>query len=207
MPIVHHPTNFCKERLFCYLATAGYPQKSDKRSLDELKQLDADIKIPSASSTPGKLFRLITSNQTGCIAYLSVGSKAVQQEWRGQSCYRSIPAYIPIRLQDINEISEDDIYEKRPKKRVNAAGIEMRKLSEKPPFIKQWPTPNPLEILVTLLQHDDDPDQVAALVESLRYVLGHYAESTTLPAPLFFERVVRDYISDFSIEEESEDES
>ncbi|MEN8443519.1 MAG: RNaseH domain-containing protein [Cyanobacteria bacterium J06555_13] len=180
---------------------------SDERSLDELKQLDADIAIPSSSSTPGKLFRLITSNQTGCIAYLSVGSKAVQQEWRGQSCYRSIPAYIPIRLQDINEISEDDIYEKRPKKRVNAAGIEMRKLSEKPPFIKQWPTPNPLEILVTLLQHDDDPDQVAALVESLRYVLGHYAESTTLPAPLFFERVVRDYISDFSIEEESEDES
>ena len=179
---------------------------SDERSLAELKQLDADIKVPSASSTPGKLFRLNTPNSTGCIAYLSIGSKAVQQEWRGQSCYRTIPAYTPVRLQDSDETSGDDVSKKRPKKLKNAAGIEMRELSEKLPFIKQWPTPNPLEILVTLRQDDDDPDQVAALVESLRYVLGHYAESTTLPAPLFFERVVRDYISDFSIEEGSENE-
>ena len=179
---------------------------SDERSLDELKNLDADIKIPSASSTPGKLCRLTTSNRAGCIAYLSIGSRAVQQEWRGQSCYRAIPAYTPVRLQDSDEIPEDDGSKKRPKKLVNAAGIKLRELSEKPPFTKQWPTPNPLEILVAVRQEDDDPDQVAALVESLRYVLGHYAESTALPAPLFFERVVRDYISNFSIEEDYENE-
>jgi hypothetical protein len=39
-------------------------------------------------------------------------------------------------------------------------------------------------------------------VESLRYSFGHYSEWTTLPAPLFFERVVRDYISEFVIEDE-----
>lgn len=64
------------------------------------------------------------------------------------------------------------------------------------------PTPNPLEIVVTLRHPDDDPDKLAALVESLRYSFGHYREWTSLPAPLFFERVVRDYISEFAVEDE-----
>ncbi|MHC5731064.1 MAG: RNaseH domain-containing protein, partial [Nostoc sp.] len=70
------------------------------------------------------------------------------------------------------------------------------------PFLDQWPTPNPLEIVVTLRQPQDDPDCIASLVESLRYSFGHYSEWTVLPAPLFFERVVRDYISEFAIEDE-----
>jgi hypothetical protein len=39
------------------------------------------------------------------------------------------------------------------------------------------------------------------LVERLRYGFGHYAEWTTLPAPLFFERVIREYISGFALTE------
>ena len=38
----------------------------------------------------------------------------------------------------------------------------------------------------------------------MRYGFGHYKEWSTLPAPLFFERVVRDYISEFSITDDEE---
>ncbi|MEH2203317.1 MAG: RNaseH domain-containing protein [Nostoc sp.] len=57
-------------------------------------------------------------------------------------------------------------------------------------------------VRVTLRQPEDNPDDLAALVESLRYGFGHYSDWTGLPAPLFFERVVRDYISDFAIADE-----
>ncbi|HEY9701109.1 MAG TPA: RNaseH domain-containing protein, partial [Allocoleopsis sp.] len=49
-----------------------------------------------------------------------------------------------------------------------------------------------------------NPDDLAIFVESLRYGFGHYKEWSTLPAPLFFERVVRDYISEFSITDEED---
>jgi hypothetical protein len=74
------------------------------------------------------------------------------------------------------------------------------------PWFNQWPTPHPLEIVVALRQDGDDPDRLAELVERLRYGFGHYPEWTILPAPLFFERVVRDYISDFAINDEDEEE-
>ncbi|MEH2074503.1 MAG: RNaseH domain-containing protein [Nostoc sp.] len=51
-------------------------------------------------------------------------------------------------------------------------------------------------------QPEDNPDDLAALVESLRYGFGDYSDWTGLLAPLFFERVVRDYISDFAIADE-----
>jgi hypothetical protein len=57
-----------------------------------------------------------------------------------------------------------------------------------------------------LRQKQDDPDQVALLVEALRHVVGHYGEWTTLPAPLFFERVVRDYVSGFVLDDRDESE-
>lgn len=185
------------------------PFIDDERPLDELRQIDAkdaDFEIPSASSTLGKLFRLSTSSSTGCVVYLSIGSRSVQQQWRGQSCYRDIQAHSAVELQNDDQSAEKSDSKKKPETIKNAANLEVRELSTKPPFTKQWPTPNPIEIAVTLCQDSDDPDQIAALVESLRYVVGHYAESTTLSAPLFFERVVREYISDFEIVEESEAE-
>ena len=66
--------------------------------------------------------------------------------------------------------------------------------------------PNPLEIVVTLRTDGDDPDRLAELVERLRYGFGHYSEWTILPAPLFFERVGRDYISSFSLEDTQDEE-
>jgi hypothetical protein len=162
----------------------------DTRTKDELT---STYEIDSASSSIG-LFRLSTTNKTGCVAYLSVGRKTLHQYLRGQSCYRSTN----INTQDRKTDSSKDEVK-------NQAGLKVHRLSIQPPCVDQWPTPNPLEIVVTLRQADDNPDELALLVESLRYSFGHYSDWTSLPAPLFFERVVRDYISDFAIAALNED--
>ncbi|MBD2515408.1 DUF3893 domain-containing protein [Nostoc sp. FACHB-973] len=149
----------------------------DTRTKEELNKLPPTLKIPSASSATG-LFRLSATNQTGCVAYLSVAREAPHQYSRGQSCYRSTQTL------------------------ANKVGLKISQLSTKAPFVGRWPSPNPLEIVVTLRQPEDNPDDLAALVESLRYGFGHYSDWTGLPAPLFFERVVRDYISEFAIADE-----
>ncbi|MBE9187536.1 DUF3893 domain-containing protein [Microcoleus sp. LEGE 07076] len=167
----------------------------DRRTKEEL---NSTVEIPSASSAM-KLFRLNSTNknseinQTGCVAYLSVGRKTLHQKSRGQSCYGETQISAIFKVK-----KEDGSLEKV----LNEAGLEVHKIGTRPPYIGQLPTPNPLEIVVTLRQENDDPDRLAALVESLRYGFGHYSDWSSLPAPLFFERVVRDYISEFVIEDE-----
>ncbi|ETW99133.1 MAG: hypothetical protein ETSY2_41470 [Candidatus Entotheonella gemina] len=51
------------------------------------------------------------------------------------------------------------------------------------------------------LQEGDDPDHVAAFVDHLRYGFEHHGDWTSLPAPLFFIRVVKDYLAEFTEEE------
>lgn len=159
----------------------------DTRKKNELRPT---YTMPSASSV-FKLYRLNSTNPTGCVAYLSVGRKTFQKQYRGQSCYHPIQSSEPVKE---NNTSKDKVS--------NQAGLEVHQLSQRPPFAGQWATPNPLEIVVTLRQEDDDPDALAALVESLRYSFGHYSDWGALPGPLFFERVVRDYISAFSLSDE-----
>jgi hypothetical protein len=161
----------------------------DTRTKEELKELPPDKKIPSASSATG-LFRLSATNKTGCVAYLSVARELPHQYTRGQSCYRPTEALVK---------KTDD--SKKPI--CNKAELKVHQLTKQAPFAGRWPTPNPLEIVVTLRQPEDNPDDLAALVESLRYGFGHYSDWTALPAPLFFERVVRDYISEFAIADEN----
>lgn len=166
----------------------------DTRSIKELQKLPPSIEIPSASSSTG-LFRLTPkkteTNQTGCFAYLSVGKRMPHQYSRGQSCY--LPTRINIHAEK-DDGSRDKLY--------NKAGLAVHRIATRKAFLGHWPTPNPLEIVVALKQPGDNPDNLALLVESLRYSFGHYRDWTTLPAPLFFERVVRDYISEFAIEDE-----
>jgi hypothetical protein len=174
----------------------------DRRTKEELT---STFEIPSASSAM-KLFRLNPTNQsseinqTGCVAYLSVGRKTLHKESRGQSCYCSTQISTVFKIK-----KEDDSLEIV----LNKAGLEVHKIGSRSPYIGQLPTPNPLEIVVTLRQENDNPDRLAALVESLRYSFGHYSDWSSLPAPLFFERVVRDYISEFALaqDEETEEES
>ncbi|NTW20014.1 MAG: RNAseH domain-containing protein [Nostocales cyanobacterium W4_Combined_metabat2_030] len=164
----------------------------DPRTKEEIKKLSPSKKIPSATSPTG-LFKLNPSNKTGCIVYISMNRREqLHSHARGQSCYRNI------------EINKD--VKKDGENICNQAKEKLGQLSTSPPTKDQWPTPNPLEIVVTLRQQDDNPDDLAALVESLRYSFGHYSDWTSLPAPLFFERVVRDYISEFHIDDNETEE-
>lgn len=171
----------------------GASNPDDKRTKDMIKSLQPDLIIPCASSS-ANLLRFTTDEKTGCVPYLSVRNDDINRERRGQSCYRNTQ-----KLTEAKNGQGESV--------LNAAGSKLHQIENSLPNIGQWPTPNPLEIVVALRQLNDDPDKIAALVESLRYGFGHYSESTALPAPLFFERVVRDYISEFSFEESDENDA
>lgn len=150
-----------------------------------------------APTSPHGLFRLTAPDRrAGPVCYLSVGHKTLHMLKRGVSCYRATDAGIPYSMK------RDD--SKRAEHVRNRADQRLYVLGKRPPWTNQWPTPNPLEIVVTLRNTADDPDRIAELVERLRYGFGHYSEWTSLPAPLFFERVVRDYINGFALDEQSE---
>ena len=166
----------------------------DDRPKQKLTKLAPNRTLPCATSST-KLFRLTGTNKTGCVTYLSTGTKTLHKHPRGRSCYRATESSTAVKNPENGEAL------------VNAGGQAVYQLSKVPPSTDHWPTPNPLEIVVTLHQPGDSPDQLAALVESLRYSFGHYGDLTALPAPLFFERVVRDYISEFAIEEDEDAET
>ncbi len=163
----------------------------DTRTVKELKKLSPDHRIPSASSKMG-LFRLSQTYKNGCVAYLSIQNQHLHNLLRGLSCYRSIETLISVKKT----------IGKEKKKVVNKSDQAVHQLVRRSPFTEYYPTPNPIEIVVTLREPEDDPDRLALLVESLRFGFGHYSDWSSLPAPLFFERVVRDYISDFNFQDE-----
>ncbi|MGI0481512.1 RNaseH domain-containing protein [Geminocystis sp. CENA526] len=160
-----------------------------KTSLDDTRtknELNCDYTIPSATSLTHDLFKLKTDSLTGCVTYLSSGKKFLHDNKRGLSCYQ-----------------ENETF-KKDKNKKNSANLTIGTIEKKLPLIDHYPTPNPLEIVVTLRQENDNPDDLAIFVESLRYGFGHNKEWVSLPAPLFFERVVRDYISEFAITDEED---
>ena len=170
---------------------------ADTRTKKELKaDTDKQIKI-SAPSSPTGLFKLDVENKTGCVPYLSIGKKTVHQNQRGASCYQEIELdkFLTVKTTDENGKTTYS-------RLTNEAELKIKTLQKQEPHTDQWATPNPLEIVVALRPEKSKPDNIAAFIESLRYGYGHYNEWTKLPAPLFFERVVRDYISVFKLEEE-----
>ena len=138
-------------------------------------------------------------NKTGCIVYLSIGKKTLHQKQRGASCYRKVEQDKYLETKVLNVKSKNQY-----RKVTNSAGLKIKNIQDQEPHTDQWATPNPLEIIVVSRQKQDKPNYIAGFVESLRYGYGHFNEWTKLAAPLFFERVVRDYISDFNLEEEEE---
>lgn len=173
----------------------------DTRTKEELKA-DKDKQITiSAPSSPTGLYKLNVENKTGCVPYLSIGQKTLHKNQRGASCYREVEQDKFLTIKEIDENGSSSY-----KKVKNEAGLEIKTLKKQEPYTDQWATPNPLEIVVTLRQQQDEPDNIAGFVESLRYGYGHFNEWTILPAPLFFEGVVRDYISAFTLEEDEEAE-
>jgi|GEM_PF-4654517 len=86
-------------------------------------------------------------------------------------------------------------------------GIKPNGLARRlPPFTHAWATPAGVEICV-VRANGEDPDQVARLVEWLRQCYAHFGAWTAKPAPLFFERVLKEYIADFDLDDEESEAS
>jgi len=169
----------------------------DTQTKEELKADKDKQIIISAPSSPTGLYKLNVENKTGCVPYLSIGKKTLHQLQRGASCYREVEQDKFLTTKEIDDKGNSSY--KRVK---NKAGLEIKTLEKQEPYTDQWATPNPIEIVVTLRQEQDEPDNIAGFIEALRYGYGHFNEWTKLPAPLVFERVVRDYIGAFTLEED-----
>ena len=180
------------------LAESSFDDTRTEKELEVAEDKQIKLSVPSGQITG--LYRLDVENSSGCIPYLSIGKRSTLQLKRGASCYREV-----VQEKDYEIEVENDDGETSKQKVTNKAKLQLQILETKLPYVKQWSTPNPLEIVVTLRQEQDESDNIAGFIESLRYGYGHFKDWTKLPAPLFFEDVVRDYISEFSLEEETED--
>ena len=181
------------------LAESFLDDTRTKKELEADKDKQIELSVPSGQITG--LYKLDVENNIGCIPYLSIGEIGTSRRKRGASCYHEYE----LEKEYAIEVENDD-GQKNKQKVTNKANFQLQIIETKPPYVKQWPTPNPLEIVVALRQEEDKPDNIAGLVEELRYGYGHFKDWTKLPAPLFFERVVRDYISEFKLEGEEEDD-
>lgn len=130
------------------------------------------VSVPTSKS--GALYSV---EQAKLPLYFSIGKRDLHQHKRGLSCVHDVEL-----LQDAGKTPD---------------GHTLKQIITKKPSYKQWPTPNAVELTLAKLLPDDQPQLVARFVELLRSGYGHYAEASTLPAPLFFERVVKEYITEF----------
>ncbi len=137
------------------------------------------IRYHAPSWAEAQLFKLTDTSNTN--VYLSFGSAIRTGRIKGRSSYRKLRGMKAIGLTQKFESALMEEYS------------------------DAWATPAGLEIMV-IRPHDDDPDQVARLVEWLRQCYAHFGEWSVKPAPLFFERVLKEYIADYNIEEGDEDQ-
>ena len=162
----------------------AHVEKNESRKKEEIES-NKTTRVPT-SPDGGRLYRVESSSFP---VYKTIGGKDRPTSLkRGRSCYRDK------ELLDTRGLAES-----------TDGGLKLRPLGIYEATIGHWPTPNPLELVVAFKQENDDPDAIAELVEGLRFGYGHYGEWSSLPAPLFFERVVRDYIAEFENEEETEE--
>jgi hypothetical protein len=114
--------------------------------------------------------------------YLSFGSM-VRKQPRGRSGYRPVRTFV----------------QRKPK-----GETQYYEVAEVEPYTNAWSTPSALEIVV-IRSGKDDPFQTAQLTAWLRHCYAHFGAWTTKPAPLFFESVLKQYVADFELPDDSED--
>lgn len=143
------------------------------------------VDVPGTTSVTD-LFRVGKPNGEQPAAFWSVIAKSLHQHKRGSSCYR--PTLMTF---------EPPGRSKRVGRSVPARWVD--------PELGQWPSPNPLELVVAIKAEGDDAAQIAQFIHKLREFSLHYDSATALPVPLFFERVARDYVSHFNLERAQQD--
>jgi hypothetical protein len=142
------------------------------------EESDEEIRYRAPGWAQAELFKLTDTYQTD--VYLSFGS-IIRKLTKGKSCYREIPG--------MKQIGRSKKYR----------GATMERHTD------AWTTPTGLEICV-VRAGDDEPDQIAQLVEWLRQCYAHFGDWTTKPAPLYFERALKEYLADYELEEDEHSE-
>jgi hypothetical protein len=123
-----------------------------------------------------QLFRL--TDTTGASVYLSFGSDIQLGRIRGISCYRQMPGM------------------KKYTAATNAGQHSIYQMTVMDPSTESWTTPVGVELFIAR-SGSDAPDQIARLVEWLRQCYAHFGNWTTKPAPLYFERALKEYLADY----------
>jgi hypothetical protein len=134
-----------------------------------------------------ELFKLDDTMKTN--VYLSFGSAIRTSRTKGKSSYRVIQGMKQVR---------------KPKQ--TGERTQWYEAAEMERHSDAWTTPTGVEIFV-VRPGGDNPDQIAQLVEWLRQCYAHFGEWTIKPAPLHFERVLKEYLADYDLEEEEGEES
>jgi hypothetical protein len=127
------------------------------------------------------LFKL--TDTIGSHVYLSFGSMIRLGRTQGTSSYREIHG-IKMKKNDGKQIFEQGVL----KRHTDA-----------------WTTPQGVEFVV-IRPGRDRPDQLARLLEWLRQCYAHFGEWSIKPAPLFFERTLKEYLADYTLEDDEGDE-
>lgn len=168
-----------KEARIVRVRPGNAPQVVIRKEQEVLEQNTVLTRLALPTSPNPGLYRLALP--TRLPTYLSIGGKLGRKTKKGTSCHESRPLI------------------KKPKGEARIRGFGV--LEWRPPDTGNWPTPNPIELLLVQLQVGDDEDAVATFVERLRSGYGHHHEWSSLPAPLSFESAARDYIIGFEDED------
>lgn len=73
------------------------------------------------------------------------------------------------------------------------------------PYTDAWLTPNAIEITVVRCQHHAAED-LAKLIEALRSEYAHFGSWSNAPGPLHFASFLKEYVPDYELAEDDEDE-
>lgn len=152
-----------------------------KDAVGTIDETGEEVYAPAPVWAEAMLFRLTDTVPTSHV-YLSFGS-IVRKQPRGRSCYHSHWGFA----------------QKRPKNQP-----QYYEYAELDPYTDAWSTPSALEIVV-VRPGTGEPHQTALLTTWLRQCYAHFGAWTTKPAPLFFEGVLKQYISDFELSDEEEE--
>jgi hypothetical protein len=158
--------------------------------------VDSVVKLGHATMSV-QIAEMASSGTSGA-HYWSTSSFSTQSQMkRGTSVYRD-----RMLLSKPSDAVRDRLKENES---LDIASVKA--MSAWPPFVDDYRLPSTIEITITKASPADNYDLIACLIQHLRQGYAHTNDDTTLPAPLFFESKVRDYMVRFAIADAESDET